>query len=985
LTLTGPGGCGKTLLALHLAGDLCASFEDVVWLVELAPLQEPGLLPDLVCHAVGLEEDGSQDDAMARLVAALRHRRFLLVLDNCEHLIQPCTSFAERLLQSCPQAYVLATSREALKSAYETIWPVPPLALPDQESRCTPEHLLGFGAIALFVQRASAVMPTFALTGENAALVAQICRRVDGLPLAIELAAASLKLLSLAQIATALEIDGSNAATGHRTAPPRQRTLEATMDWSYRLLSKEEQALFRRLCVLSGDFGLSLAAAVGDETCARTAERLLRLVEQSLVQVLPGAAEARYRLLETMKQYGRHHLQRCAEEDAVCARYADWCLQLVQAGPEQLAEDERRWLERLEAELDHVRTCLAWLYAHDQGERVLAMATMLAGFWRGRGHLHEGSRWLEAGLALQGTCIAPPVRARALDVLGVFRMWQAAYPAAQTLHEEALAIWRRVEDRRGEAMTHFRLGFLADKQDDGNAARAHLVRSLRLFSALGDAWGMDLARNRLGVVLLSQGDYPRARTYLIRSLRFLRDHQQVGGVASTLLNLGALALAQGETHQAIAVLQESLTLNQALGDNWATAYAYVQLGYAACQGNAWDEAERSFQACLRLVTGESSPDLLARLFDGTGMVAARRGETQRAARLWGAMAMLRSRHQLRARSPGEQHLYEQAVASARGHGDPGAFEAAWTEGSHQPLDDIFREIECPTVLHGPTREEPGALRIGFAQQEGPHQEGGSPRLRITSLGGVGVSRGEHLVTTTAWPYAKARELLFYLLSYPARSKEQIGLALWPDATPEHLHSSFRVILYHLRRALGDPAWILRDGQRYTFNRSLPYWYDVEAFEAAVTEAERQLVSAPDRAQARLEAAQALYRGDFLDGMPAAEWIMERQERLRRRHAEALVWLGQLYLARQDVRRARDTFLRAIVSDPYAEEAHRGVITCHVQLHEYSQAAHYYAQLRQRFECELGIAPAPQTLAALSPAHRHGGEEMAREREIDMDR
>jgi DNA-binding SARP family transcriptional activator len=548
-------------------------------------------------------------------------------------------------------------------------------------------------------------------------------------------------------------------------------------------------------------------------------------------------------------------------------------------------------------------------------------------------------------------------------------MWQAAYPEAQTLHEEALAIWRRVEDRRGEAMTRFRLGFLADKQGDRVVARAHLVRSLRLFSTLSDPQGMDLARNRLGVVLLNQGDYPRAKTYLTHSLRFLRARHQMGGVASTLLNLGELALAQGETQQAIAALQESLRLNQALGDHWATAYAYVQLGYAACQENAWDKADRHFDTCMHLVIGESSPDLLARLFDGLGMVAAGHGETQRAARLWGAIAVLRGRHMLGARSPGEQHLYEQAVASARGHGDPVAFEAAWTEGSRQSLDDIFREMECPTVRHAPTREEPDALRIGLAQQKGPHQVDESPRLRITSLGGGGVLHGEHLVTTVAWPYAKARELLFYLLSYPARSKEQIGLALWPDATPEHLHSSFRVILYHLRRALGDSAWILRDGQRYTFNRSLPYWYDVEAFEAAITEAERQLVLAPDRAQARLEAAQALYRGDFLDGLPAAEWIMERQEHLRRQHAEALVWLGQLYLAHQDPRRARETFLRAVASDPYAEEAHRGVITCHVQLHEYSQAAHYYSQLRQQFERELGIAPAPQTLAALSPAQR----------------
>jgi predicted ATPase/DNA-binding SARP family transcriptional activator len=986
LTLVGPGGCGKTALALHLARDWLTTFADAVWLVELAPVQDADLLPDLVCRAVGAAVDVTRTP-MDRLVAALRERRFLLVLDNCEHLIGRCTCFVEDLLHACPQGHLLTTSREALKSADETIWPVPPLALPEPGARLAPEHLLDSGAIALFVQRACAAVPAFALATGNADLVTQICRRLDGLPLAIELAAGCLKMLSLPQLAAALETAFPLLVAGHRTAPPRQQTLQATMEWSYRLLTREEQALFCRLCVLAGDFGLSLVEAVAVGACEHAPVTLLRLIEKSLVQVRPGDAEARYRLLETVRHFGRQQLQRAtgapeargeaSEEDATMRRYGEWCVALVRTRPAEWDDGYPLWLDRLEIELDHMRACLAWKYAHRQAEQGLRLATTLVGFWRQRDHVGEGCRWLEAGLALDRTAMAPHVCAEALDALGVLRMWQGAYRDAQTVHEEALAIRRAGGDQRGEAMTRFRLGFLADKQDAHEVARAHLMGSLRLFRRLRDPWGVDLSRNRLGVVLLNQGDYSRAERYLKWSLRFLRARHHTGGMASTLLNLGALALAQGEVCQATMALQESLALHETLHDVQAMAYAHLLLGNAACQEPALPEAERQFRTCLCLVTAENSPDLLFRLFDGLGVVAAGHGRTRDAARFWGAMAALRDHLGLRYQPAIEGQRYEQAVAATRarvGELDAQAFDAAWAEGQRLSLDDVFRLAATPELLvlndrlqHNRPQHNRPQPRGGLPSQGIQHQEDGPPRLRITSLGRVAVYRGEHLVTAAEWPYCKARELLFYLLSHSARSKEQIGLALWPDATPAHLQSSFRVILFHLRRALGDPAWIVREDHHYRFNRSFAYWYDVETFEAAVSDAERQLVSAPDRAQLLLEEAMALYYGDFLDGMPGAEWIMERQEHLRRRHLEALLWLGQLYLACQEVRRARDTFLRAVASDKYAEAAHRGVITCYVRMQEYSQAAHYYAQLRQQFERELGIVPAPETLAAVSPA------------------
>jgi non-specific serine/threonine protein kinase len=1018
LTLVGPGGCGKTRLALQLAGELRATFADAIWLVDLAPLQEPALLPDLARQAVGVAEDVSES-AMASLVAALRDREFLLILDNCEHLIHASARFVEDLLHTCPRGRVLATSREALKSAYEMIWPTPPLALPEPGSQA-PTQLLSYGAISLFVARARAAMPAFALTTDNATLVTEVCQRLDGLPLAIELAAGCLKMLTLSQLATALEEDFQVLVAGHRTAPPRQQTLQATIEWSYHLLTRDEQTLLQRLCVIAGDFNLSLVEALAAGACVAPAT-LLRLIEKSMAQVaLEDAqsvkeageagevvvAEARYRLLETVKQYGRERLVRTrartrtgdeagvlesaesaeapsAEKDGAMQRYCQWCATLVGACPADGSSGFGPWLDRVERELDHLRACLGWLYGRGKSEQVLRLATALVGFWRLRGHIGEGGRWLETGLT-QGRSasvdsIAPGVRAEALNALGVLRMWQGSYREAQALHEEALAIWRALGDTRGEAMTRFRLGFLADKQNAGDLARGHLLDSLRLFRRLGDRWGVDLARNRLGVVFLNQGDYARAKRHLMNSLARLRACQHTGGVATTLLNLGALLLAQGDSRQATAALRESLALHERLHDHLATAYAHLYLGYAAYQDQAPAEAERQFRFCLGLVTSEtseSSPELIVRLFDGLAAIASKQGRALHAARLWGAMAALRERYGVRYRTAWERQGYEGAVAAARTRLGIRAFDAAWVEGSQRSLSDILAGEAAPTLTaprsvaqdqwRPQARVRPFLAGRPGARQK-PEVEGYLPALRITSLGHVGIYRGERLATAAELPYAKARELLFYLLSYPTRSKEQIGLALWPDATPAHLRSSFRVILYHLRRALGDPTWIVRDGQRYRFNRvhTSTYWYDVEAFDAAIASAQRQVDSAPDHARALLEAALALYHGDFLEELPAAEWIMQWQERLRQQRLQALLLLGQLYLARQEARLARDTFLSAVASDPYSEEAHRGVISSYVQAQEHSQAARHYARMRETFARELGIAPAPATLAALS--------------------
>jgi predicted ATPase len=362
VTLTGPGGSGKTRLALAVASEAAQDFRDGAWLVELASLSDPDLVPQSVASVLGVRETPGTP-LVDTLSLHLGPSEALLVLDNCEHLVGACAGLAGTLLRSCPQARILATSRQALGVAGEALFDVPPLSLPNPHRLSDPEDLARYEAAQLFVERARALRPDFALTGRNATEVARICYLLDGIPLAIELAAARVKALSVEQIGARL--DGSFALlTGGRTAVPHHRTLRATMDWSYALLTEEEQALLGRLSVFAGDFTLSAAEAVGAGGIIEEIEvldLLSSLVDKSLVLVSEGDGEARYRLLETVRQYGREKLEASGNAGAVRGRHAECYLALAEEA-ELMSEKQAIWLERLETEHDNLRTALAlWL------------------------------------------------------------------------------------------------------------------------------------------------------------------------------------------------------------------------------------------------------------------------------------------------------------------------------------------------------------------------------------------------------------------------------------------------------------------------------------------------------------------------------------------------------------------------------------------------------------------------------------------------
>ena len=478
LTLTGAGGCGKTRLSLQVAADLLDQYFDGVWLAELAALSDPALVPQAVATALGVKEEPGKPLSQT-LVAALKPKRLLIVLDNCEHLVAACAALATDLLRSCPQVRILASSREALNVSGEQTFRVPSLTLPDPKQVQTVESLSQYEAVRLFIERAQAVQPSFAVTTANAPAMAQVCFHLDGIPLAIELAAARVRSLSAEEINRRLDQRFRLLTGGARNVLPRQQTLRALIDWSYDLLTGAEKALLCRLSVFVGGWTLSAAEAV----CAgepvkdwEVLDLLTALVDKSLVAAERWGNGTRYRLLETVRQYGGDRLRESGESEAVSGRVAAYFLALAEeAEPQMRGPEQEVWLSRLETEHDNLRASLSWVEGQgDGGEDGLRLAGALSRFWGIRGHSTEGRQWLRRALARtkrgdveeesarEGAGSAS--RAVALTGAGNLARNQGDYAEAQTLYEEALTLNGQLGDRQGIANTLNNLGNVAQGQ-----------------------------------------------------------------------------------------------------------------------------------------------------------------------------------------------------------------------------------------------------------------------------------------------------------------------------------------------------------------------------------------------------------------------------------------------------------------------------------------------------------------------------------------
>ena len=572
LTLTGTGGVGKTRLALAAAAAMARDFSDGAFLVELAPLADPDLLAQQALAALGLREEPGQSPA-GTLAAHLRNRQVLLVMDNCEHLVGPATALAEGLLRACPRLTVLATSREPLGVPGEATWRVPSLS--------------PAGATALFTERAQGVRPDFTLTDDAAPAVAQLCRRLDNIPLAIELAAARTTALSVEEIAARLDDRFRLLSGGARTAVPRQQTLRAMVDWTYDALSDVERRVFDRLAVFGSAFDLQAAEEVvaGDGVdTGEVVEVLTGLVNKSLVLV-ERQAQGRstcYRLLETMRHYARERLAESGQATNVRSRHLDRAVTLAREAQTGLdGPDQAAVLDRLEAEHDDLRVALAWGTSGGDPEPALRLATSLGRFWEVRGHLSEGRAWLEAALTAGGGGDWPGLRAVALNWAAVLAQHQGDYGAARGLYEHSLALRRRLDDRLGTAAALVGLGNLAALQGQLASARAQFEESLAIGRELEEPQVVAASLTNLGWVAHGRGDLRGARTFYEEALavrRKLGDHH---GTAMVLANLGDLALQQGDLDTAHALQTEGLDLRRQLGDRSGVADSLTALGCVA--------------------------------------------------------------------------------------------------------------------------------------------------------------------------------------------------------------------------------------------------------------------------------------------------------------------------------------------------------------------------------------------------------------------
>jgi len=961
LTLSGPGGCGKTRLAIQVAADLLERFADGVWLVELAMLSDMTLVPHAIAQALGVGELPSQS-MTETLVDYLQHRELLLVLDNCEHVIEACAELTQMLLRHCPHLPLLTTSREALNIAGETSWPVRPLSLPDaQDAGHLPslEHLMQYEATRLFIERAATVLPTFALTrSEDALVITQVCYRLDGIPLAIELAAARVKMLSLQQVAVRLDDRFHLLTAGSRTELPHQQTLRATMDWSYDLLTAKERAVFRRLSVFVGGFTLEAAEEIcaGDTLeQAEVLDLLSHLVNKSLVVVEQHASEPRYRLLESTRQYGKEKLQDNNEHVDTRRRHRDWYLSLAERAQSKLkGADQMFWLDRLAMEHDNLRASLQWTLFQGDRETLLRLVTAVSDFWSVHGYFSEGCRWLEMGLA-NSERLPLYLQAKAFNAMGLLIAHQGDYLQASTYHEKSLALFQELEDSAGIAITLHHLGYIAERRGNYIQARALLQESLTLFRELEDKWGIALAANRLGGIAGKQGNAEEIVRLYKESLALRRELGDMLGLAQSLHNLGYMYSKISDYALATTLLKESFELCQKLGDKRGMAIALHNLGCTAFEQCDFEQAQRLLEEGLRLFWNVGDKATSAESLEELAGVAGARKQMERAARLWGAAEAIRASIDAPL-EPFDLTFSMEKVTYTRIQADEASFAKSWAEGRAMSMEQaIAYALAQPSMPRDEEVQSPAGGSILI-------QARATPELRILSLGQMQVYRGDYALTSSDWTYSKGRELLFYLLCHRPKTKEQIGLALWPDASATQLRNNFRVTLYHLRRALGRPEWIIRDGECYAFNRQRSYWFDVEAFEHSLVEARRCSATSPAQETQFLEEATNLYQGDFLEDLVGGDWLLLRREGLQRQYLEALFTLGQRLFAQTRYPQAADAFRQIIAYDSYHEAAHRELMRCHARQGERSQAIKCYQTLLVQMQDGLGFAPNAETTA-----------------------
>lgn len=740
LTLNGPPGIGKTRLALQAASDLAEHFGDGVHFVDLSTVTAPAEVLPTIARALGLTENRERTTIDA-LLEQLREKRMLVLLDNFEQVLDAALDVV-RLLEGSPHLKVLVTSREALHIMGEHRFPVPPLGVPDPSlysgqalaEDATVQQLIDYPAVNLFIERAQDAAPGFDITRENAADVAAVCAGLEGIPLAIELAAGRVRHLHPGKMLSALEARLQLLTGGARDLPPRQRTLRSAIEWSYGLLNESEQLLFNRLGIFVGGFTRQAAEAMESIEGVSVSDRLpsaapsltaclVSLVDKSLLKVqslergdgLPEAGEemqARYAMLEVIREFAMEHLDTSTEAKAVREQHALYCLRVAEeAGSKLAGSGQKAALDRLEREHANIRAALGFLLGEGARSRQalelgMRLSSALDMFWYMRGYTSEGRHWLEALIEAQDlwlahsdlrlqeasenevTWIVP--RASAMSALGLMTYMHGDFPEARRYYGESLSLSKQTGDRLRTARALNNLGMTATQQMDLIAARDYYEEALALAEELGQPQGVTRILNNLGVVAHKQGDYDGARRYYKQSLELRRELEDKQGQGHTLSNIGGIEILMGDLAAARACFVDALEIGREVGDEFSIARALLGLGDVALKLGDYDSSGSNYKEGLVIAQELDTKHLVYEAIEGLAQLAAftAPAEPTRAARLLGVADSIRGAASA-PRFAEEQRQIEAALASCLAVTDDAAWHMAWSEGYAMPMEEAI--------------------------------------------------------------------------------------------------------------------------------------------------------------------------------------------------------------------------------------------------------------------------------------------------------
>ncbi|MDP9309400.1 MAG: AAA family ATPase [Chloroflexota bacterium] len=690
VTLIGPGGIGKTRLALRVARSLLESYRDGVWFVDLAPVTHPSLVLSTVAHALGVRSV-TREDVLEHLQIYLRNRHLLLLLDNFEHLLVAAPHVVA-LLRGSSTLTVLVTSRKVLHVSGEHHFHVPALPLPEPTASFS--TVKQSAPIKLFSDRAQAVEDDFILTESNAGAVVGLCRQLDGLPLGIELAAARSSHLQPREILTRFSSRLDLGSDGPQDVHARHQSLRSLISWSYDLLDPTQQTVFRRLAVFVGGWTGGAAQNVvhfGISGSIDVPRLLASLVEQSLVRRYSGVGnEVRYGMLETIREFAHEELIEHAESETLRQRHAAYYAHLGEIGSTALAGPEQvHWVGRLTSEQDNFRTALQWAIAQGNAELALRLAAALGQFWNRRGYVSEGRHWLAQVLGLPYT--GPTrLRAEALNSAGMLAHAQNDFVAEHALYTECLTIYRELDDQAGMAHTVGRLGLFAQARRLYPEAKQLLQESLGIHRQLGDKQGIAFAQHFLAVILLVEGELKGSLPLATETLELYRELGDVARIAASVSLLGLIALYQGDIERAKRLLQDGLNLHRAVDETLGISNVLMQLGFVELAASNVVGAKVYFRESLSLQTGIQDQLVIGYCLDGLTEVALRSGEPERAARLAGAAHALRERLGLIVQ-PADRQRYDEMLAAIKSELEQLTWEHAWTWGRTLSLGQTMAE------------------------------------------------------------------------------------------------------------------------------------------------------------------------------------------------------------------------------------------------------------------------------------------------------